>query len=69
MALAGLLGLLASLPKILGYIESAVVAAQKRAEAEWEKAQAMKAANAIEYAKITKDTSKLEDLFNPRPKP
>lgn len=69
MAMAGVLGLLASLPKLIGFAESAVGAIVSMAEAMHRAAKAREVANAIEHAKITKDTSKLEEIFNPKPKP
>ena len=68
-ALAGLLGLLASLPKLITYVERVVASFEELAKAQHKLAQAQEAANALEYSKITKDTSKLENLFNPKPKP
>jgi hypothetical protein len=67
-AIAGILGLLAALPKIIGYVEQVVAAVTKWADAAERSARAKEVANAIEHAKITKDTSHLEDIFNPKPK-
>lgn len=67
MAMQGVFGFLASLPKILGYFEQGIGAVVSMANAMHRAAEAREHANAIEYAKITKDTSKLENIFNPKP--
>jgi hypothetical protein len=68
-AVAGLLGLLAALPKIIGFLEQGIGAIVSMAEAMHRNAAAREMANAIEKAKITKNTQDLEAIFNPRPKP
>lgn len=71
MALSGLFGLMASLPKIFGYVEE-MLAAYKRAVAAAERRAAnTEVANRLEYARLTKDTSGLEDYFRSggQPKP
>lgn len=68
MALAGILGLLASLPKIIEYIGQGIGALVSMAEAMHRQAAAREMSNAIEKAKITKSTADMEAIFNPRPK-
>lgn len=63
MALSGLFGLMASLPKILGYVEEALAAFKRLADAQARRALNEEVANRLEYAKLTKDTSKLEEFF------
>lgn len=67
-AIAGILGLMASLPKIIGFVEQGISALVSMAEAMHRAAAAREMTNAIEKAKITKNTSDLEAIFNPRPK-
>jgi hypothetical protein len=62
-ALAGLAGLLASLPKILGYIDRIVAAYEKVADAAQRAALNGEIANRVEYAKQNKDTSYIENFF------
>ena len=61
---AAILAFLKALPKLVELGERLYAQGEKFIEVEQRKAKALEMRNAIEVAKISKDTSKIEDLFN-----
>lgn len=60
---AALLAFLKALPKLIEIGERLYAQGEQFIELEQRKAKALEMRNAIEVAKISKDTSKIEDLF------